>query len=112
LLGALIEKITGKTYAQNLKERIADPLGIGDSLLYEREEKLYRKNVSKGAFINYDLSKQTVDKIADGSPAGGIYTTPAALLTFAEALKNGKLASAVNCKHLQALQVEMNFTTP
>lgn len=93
VLGALIEKITGKSYAQNLKERISDPLGIGHWVLYEREDKLKRSDVTRGALINFDLSKHTVDKISDGSPAGGIYTTPAALFTFAEAFRNGKLPS-------------------
>jgi CubicO group peptidase (beta-lactamase class C family) len=92
VLGAIIEKVTAKTYDQNLKDRILKPLAISD-IVYLKEEKLQRKDKAFGALLNVDYSKRGTDIISQGSPAGGTYATLQALFTFAEAFRKKKLPS-------------------
>ncbi|HMS63673.1 MAG TPA: serine hydrolase domain-containing protein [Ignavibacteria bacterium] len=87
ILGGIIEKITGKSYSDNMKERIFDPLGMNSSGYIDWESKDllkatgYLKNIKNAARDNNDLRLQ-------GSPAGGMYSTTEDLLKLDQSLMN------------------------
>ncbi|MDR3666473.1 MAG: serine hydrolase [Ignavibacteriaceae bacterium] len=95
VLGAVIEKITGKSYEDNLRERIIEPLGL-KNIYYTKSEKVNQKDRAFGTLIDFDGNKKSFDDISNSTPAGGIYTTIEDLLNFAEAKRYSKLPSGQN----------------
>lgn len=92
LLGYIIEKVSGKTYAQYLQETFFTPLqmkntGVHTSALtLENEAKgLTKENGQYKAALNWDMSW------AGG--AGALYSTIEDLYTWNEAVFNGKVLS-------------------
>jgi CubicO group peptidase (beta-lactamase class C family) len=90
ILGALIEKITGKSYGEYLKETFFNPLGMKNTgvhasqLILENEATGYA--INNGVFekaLNWDMSR------AGG--AGSLYSTVEDLYLWNEALFNGKV---------------------
>jgi D-alanyl-D-alanine carboxypeptidase len=92
ILGKIIERITGKSYDATLKERILEPLRMPDSgMLYQQDvvpklASTYFRPDSTAPLIN-DLPVYTQNWYA----AGGMYSTAADLLEFANALYGSKL---------------------
>ena len=92
ILGAVIEKITGKSYEDNLRERIVLPLGL-KNIYYSKSEKENQKDRAFGTMIDFEGNKKSLDDIANSTPAGGIFSTVEDILNFAEAKRNSKLPS-------------------
>jgi D-alanyl-D-alanine carboxypeptidase len=92
ILGKIIERLTGETYAEALKERILMPLGMQDSGL------LYQYNIVKNLANTY-FSRDDLKRLANDLPvyienwyaAGAIYSTADDLLKFSNALFGCKL---------------------
>ncbi|MGE0886442.1 MAG: serine hydrolase [Blastocatellales bacterium] len=94
VLGAIIEKVTGQTYYDYVREHIFKPAGMANTDSYFSDSKTlnlaegYRRN-EKGERVN------NVDtRPARGSSAGGGYSTTEDLLKFSIALLGNKLLSA------------------
>ncbi len=92
ILGYIVSKVSGKPYAEYLKENFFDPLGMNNTGVHyagiklEHEAKGYAKNNGKYApAINWDMSW------AGG--AGAIYSTVDDLLKWNQALYGGKVLS-------------------
>ena len=83
VLGAVIEKITGKSYEENLKERIAEPLEL-KNIFYTKTEINNQSNRAFGIDIDANGNKKSRDEVANSTPAGGIYTNIDDLLKFVE----------------------------
>lgn len=100
LLGILIEKVSGQTYADFLENNVFHPLGMTDSG-YDRPAEILKARAS-----GYDLSHDRVtnaDFIDMSGPfsAGGIYSTVEDLFRWNEALaRPGKLLSADSLKQM------------
>jgi CubicO group peptidase (beta-lactamase class C family) len=94
VLGAVIEKITGKTYEENLRERIAKPLGL-KNIYYTKSEKEKQVNRAFGTAIDFEGNKKSTDDIANSTPAGGIYTNVNDLMKFTEAKLKSDLPSGM-----------------
>ncbi len=92
VLGAVIEKITGMTYTENLTRRIVNPLGL-TNIFYTKAEKEKQTNRAFGTDIDFEGNKKSIDDISNSSPAGGAYTNIDNLLRFAEAKLQSKLPS-------------------
>jgi len=92
VLGGVIEKITGTTYEENLRERIIKPMGL-KNILYTKAEKETQTNRAFGTDIDFEGNKKSIDDISNSSPAGGAYTNADNLLKFAEAKLQSKLPS-------------------
>jgi CubicO group peptidase (beta-lactamase class C family) len=92
VLGAVIEKVTGKSYENNLHERIVLPLGL-KNIYYSKSEKEKQQDRAFGTVIDFEGNKKSFDNIANSTPAGGIYSTVEDLLAFSEAKRNSKLPS-------------------
>jgi D-alanyl-D-alanine carboxypeptidase len=92
LLGAIIEKVTGKSYYDYVRENIFKPAGMTNTDSFEADKmpansaEGYTKINSDGKWKN-NLSTRP----ARGSAAGGGYSTAEDLLKFSLALQSGKL---------------------
>jgi CubicO group peptidase (beta-lactamase class C family) len=93
VLGGVIEKVTGKSYAENLKERFFIPLGMNNSYY-----KQFGDNVSgcaSGTRITFTGEKISVPDFGMPSPAGGLFMNAEDLLKFDnEVRKSGLLKLA------------------
>lgn len=90
LLGLIIERVTGKTYAEVLNERILRPLGMRDTgvlrfdAIVPRLARTYYRREETGTLID-DLPVY----MENWYSAGAMYSTAPDLLTFADALFAG-----------------------
>ena len=75
ILGRIIEKVTRKTFEQNLHERIFEPAGMNHSG-YDRNERVIEKRASGYTYGPFGLENAEFMEL-DSSPgaAGGIYST-------------------------------------
>ncbi len=92
LLGAIIEKVTGVSYYDYVRENIFKPAGMKDTDSFEAEK--MPANAANGYTSKSPTGKRVnnVDtRPAKGSSAGGGYSTANDLLKFSLALQNGKL---------------------
>jgi CubicO group peptidase (beta-lactamase class C family) len=89
VLGGIIEKVTGKSYTDNLKERFFEPLGIKNA--YYRQIGDNVPNASVPAKINYDGSKKNMQYKTMPSPAGGLFMNAEDLLKFDNYLRKANL---------------------
>ena len=93
LLGAIIEKITGKPYEEVLKEKIFDPLGMKSSG-YDHSDTILKKRASgyqrgPGGIINAPYLDMSLPYAA-----GSLYSTVEDLYLWDQALYTDKLISA------------------
>jgi len=92
LLGALIEKVSGKTYEQMLQEKIFSPLNMKDSgfdnhaTILKNRATGYEKN--KGALVNSRYLDMSIPYAA-----GSLYSTVENLYLWDQALYTNKLLS-------------------
>ena len=95
ILGAIVEKITGKPYEQVLKERIFDPLGMSDTGFDHLETILpkratgYSKNPT--GFVNSSYVDMSVPYAA-----GSLYSSARDLYKWDRALYTDKVLSAAS----------------
>ena len=95
LLGYIIEKVTGKTYAEYIQENIFDPLGMEDTG-YD-SHRTVMKNRAAGYIATkngYIISDYIDMKIPHA--AGALYSTVEDLYTWDRALYTGKLISSAS----------------
>lgn len=92
ILGRIIEKITGKTFAQNLESEILLPLNMGNTHL------LYNKSIISGLAETYNIDDSTKVFYKDDPmyienyySAGAMYSTAEDLLKFDDGIFNYKL---------------------
>ncbi len=85
VLGGIIEKITGKTYAENVLERILKPLGLTHSMfIFPDTKTTYAK--ASGTEITLSGQKRNERRFqSTPTSAGGMYATTTDLMAFYEA---------------------------
>ncbi|HKO04041.1 MAG TPA: serine hydrolase domain-containing protein [Candidatus Acidoferrales bacterium] len=95
LLGAVIEKVSGKSYYEYVREHIFGPAGMKDTDSYLASAEVANRAIG---YMRMDpggpLEANTITLPPRGSPAGGGYSTAEDLVRFAEALTGNKLLSA------------------
>ena len=96
VLGALIEKVSGKTFGAFLEERMFRPLGMRDTGFDVPAEKMNRvaktyKNAPGGKFVEDKPIVETWPEAGRGIEAGGagIFSTAGDFARFAQMLCNG-----------------------
>jgi CubicO group peptidase (beta-lactamase class C family) len=106
ILGAILEQITGKTYAELLQERIFDPLGMKDSfyvgdlsVILRKAYGYRRKEGTDGAIMNAALLDPSV-----AFSYGGIYSTVGDLYKWDRALYSNLLLTEASRQQM--------FTSP
>lgn len=94
LLGAIIEKVTGESYYDYVRENIFKVAGMTNTESFETDKvptntaNGYTRRTPKGELLNNIETRPF-----RGSAAGGGYSNAEDLLKFSIALKNGKLSS-------------------
>ena len=103
LLGYIIEKITGDSYANELEKRIVNKIGLNNTY-YGHKTDAGNNEASSYTFSNnkWVQSKETDMSIPGG--AGAIVSTPCDLTKFIYALFTGKLISSESLKEMTKIQ--------
>ncbi|MDQ3802440.1 MAG: serine hydrolase [Acidobacteriota bacterium] len=113
VLGAIMEKVSGRNYFDYVREHIYKPAGMLDSDSYELTEVVPNLAVGYGRFeddpLGVDPRRSNIAFLPwKGSPAGGGYSTAPDLLKFAQALRRGhKLLSAKMTELITAAKTPM-----
>jgi CubicO group peptidase (beta-lactamase class C family) len=107
LLGAIIEKATGKDYWDYIKEHIYDPAEMDNTIGFDRNMAL--QNLAMGYEKVQEEGKAFWRKTAfagkiKGSPSGGGFSTVDDLLKFAEALRSDLLISSESKELLMSVK--------
>ncbi|MDB4786334.1 serine hydrolase [Planctomycetaceae bacterium] len=91
ILGRIIEKVTRKTFEQNLHERILDPLGMNDSG-YDRNRYVIQKRASGYTYGPFGLENADYTEM-DSSPgaSGSLYSTVEDMFLWDRALYTDQL---------------------
>ena len=106
LLGYIIEKLTKKSYADALKERVVDKIGLKNTYyasnadISKNEARSYRYNGAKW------ISEGETDMSIPGG-AGGIVSTPEDLIQFIDAVFANKLTNKISLDEM--IRLEDNF---
>lgn len=89
VLGGIIEQVTGKSYKENVEERLLKPLGMTETyyLLYGETA----PELSSGTQILFDGTKRTNKLIEMVTPAGGMYSNARDLLKLDQYVRNSGL---------------------
>lgn len=92
LLGHIIERVTGETYAAYLRKTFFEPLGMTNTGVYPSGGALAKEA------LGYAYEKGTVGRSVDWdmsnvAAAGNLYSTPSDLFLWNEALFHGKVLS-------------------
>ncbi len=96
LLGKIIEKITRKSYAENCREFIIQPLGLTKTYLYQDSTDKTPKT------LYYECNELNIPKAMGSFGAdGGIVSTSTDMLIFIEAFFTGKLFPSSFINELQ-----------
>jgi CubicO group peptidase (beta-lactamase class C family) len=93
LLGAVIEKVSGKKYAELLRERIFVPLGMNDSGL-DSDEVVLPKRANGYVPGPHGIEVARSESMTIPWSAGSIYSTTGDLLKWEHGLFGGKILNA------------------
>ena len=102
LLGYIIEQITGKTYAEALKQRITDKIGLANTYYGTTTDTAKNEAYSFAYTTTWTQQPETDMSIPGG--AGAIVSTPADLVKFIEALFAGKLVSTAHLETMKTIK--------
>jgi D-alanyl-D-alanine carboxypeptidase len=101
LLGYIIEKITKKDYAANLKERVADKIGLRDTY-YGGKIDLSKNECYSFSCLGKDWNKEMETDMSIPHGAGSVVSTTHDLTAFISALFNNKLISKRSLDEMMA----------
>ncbi|WP_428329882.1 serine hydrolase domain-containing protein [Mucilaginibacter sp.] len=102
LLGYIVEKITGKPYAEELKKRITSKIGLRDTY-YGGPANIAKNEARSFTFKELWKAEPETDMSIPGG-AGAIVSTPADLDHFIEALFAGKLISKSSLDSMKTIK--------
>ena len=102
LLGLIIEKVTGKSFAENLEDGFFRPLDMNDSYLmfYSDPVNKPKKDISQIWFNGVEISGY--ESLSCDWSGGGIVSTTADLLKFSQALRSGQLLQSSTLDSMDA----------
>src|SRR5262249_62012789 len=97
ILGAVIEKVSGQSYFDYVRDHVYKPAGMADTDAYEMDQDT--PNLATG-YTRMNLQGQSVAgprrnnlflHVVKGGPAGGGFSTAEDLIRFARALRGHRL---------------------
>jgi CubicO group peptidase (beta-lactamase class C family) len=107
VLGAIIEKVTGQSYYDYVRQRIFQLAGMLNTESYESDAKV--ANLAQGYTKRESASGERVSNVntrpARGSSAGGGYSTADDLLKFVQAINANKLLNAEHSRRFGGIGV-------
>ncbi|MCG8457135.1 MAG: serine hydrolase [Holophagales bacterium] len=92
VLGAIVERVTGDTYGEALRERILAPLGMLDTGVADSEAIVPRR--AAGYQTNYGWGNAHFKHHSNSFSSGSLYSTVEDLYTWDQALRQGRILSA------------------
>ena len=92
ILGAVIEKLTGQSYAEYIKEHILIPAGMNDTGINYLEDVVENRAVGYSKSIS-GIYKRNIYNVPPANADGGIETTVYDMLKYDQALYNNILLS-------------------
>lgn len=101
LLGYIIEKVTGKSYGDALKEKIAAKAGLSNTFLGSKINAANNESYSYGFNNGWKQSSETDMSIPGG--AGAVVSTASDLTKFIDALFNLKLISQASLDQMTTI---------
>lgn len=107
LLGYIVEKITKKSYAENLKQRITSKLNLTATHYGGKTDVTKHESYSYKMTQKWELQPETDLSIPGG--AGALVSTPVELTQFITALLQGKLTSAQSLEQMKTMQDGMGM---
>ena len=110
LLGAVIEKASGRDYYDYMDEEVFAKAGVAAGFLRNTED----ERSDRGFALGYapDESKNWNGRPLRGTPAGGAYATAPDLLSFHKALATGVLVKPETLKRLVIIPAPAAQTSP
>jgi CubicO group peptidase (beta-lactamase class C family) len=113
VLGKIIEKVSGQSYFDYVRENIYKKAGMTNSDSYDLDT--VNPNLAVGYEKDYTdqgivFRNNIFMHVIKGGPAGGGYSTVGDLLKFATALRDGKLVGKDYVKLLTSAKPELNST--
>lgn len=110
LLGAIIEKVTGQSYFDYVRENIFKPAGMVNTDSYEMDSPT--PNLAIGYFKDFrgesPVWKNNIfEHVVKGGPAGGGFSTAEDLFRFDIALRDNKLISVASRELLMTAKPEL-----
>jgi D-alanyl-D-alanine carboxypeptidase len=102
LLGYIVEKITGKPYAEVLKQKITSKIGLQDTYYGSKTSATKNEALSFQYLTQWNALPETDMSIPGG--AGAVVSSPADLNKFIAALFNGKLVSEAALKTMTTIK--------
>lgn len=105
LLGFIIEKVTGKSFAENVKTRITDKIGLKNTYV-ETSKNEYAKRNSSYNFNGENWMKETETAPSFTSSAGAMISTANDLAVLIESLFNGKLVSEKSLQQMKKIDAK------
>ena len=106
LLGVLIEKVSGQSYYDYVRDHIFKPAGMTNTASEPEEQMVADRSVGYTKFDGGDWKPNTDTLPYRGTSAGGGYSTVEDLLRFATALQTHKLLNAQNTETLTTGKVD------
>ncbi|HEX8353830.1 MAG TPA: serine hydrolase domain-containing protein, partial [Pyrinomonadaceae bacterium] len=111
VLGKIIERVTGQTYFDYVRERIFKPAGMTNTDSYDLDR--VNTNLAVGYEKEYTdegvrFRNNIFRHVIRGGPAGGGYSTVGDLLRFSSALRSGKLVGEAYVKTLLSPKPELS----
>ncbi|PGE03452.1 serine hydrolase domain-containing protein [Bacillus pseudomycoides] len=103
LLGILIEKVTGNSYAEEIENRIIEPLELSNTFLPGNSSVIPGTNHARGYFQPdgaIELKDVTYYNPSIGSSAGDMISTADDLIKFFSSLLSGKLLKEQQLKQM------------
>lgn len=95
--GAIIERLSGQSFADFARERIFEPLGMADTAFFvpaEKQDRLASIHAYAGGVLtpvesNYHFGRGPTEQPAFSSGGAGLYSTALDYMTFTRMLLNG-----------------------
>ena len=107
LLGVVIEKVTGQSYFDYVRENIHQPAGMVNTDCYEMDKPV--PNLAIGYSKEADGWTNNLYKhVIKGGPAGGGFSTVEDLFRFAEAMRAHKLLDATHTEMVWSAKPALN----
>jgi CubicO group peptidase (beta-lactamase class C family) len=92
-VGRIVEKVSGRSYAQFLQERLFDPLGMKDTTFWPTSEQVariataYKPTADKTGLA--PTQRVLLERGQEPHPSGGLYSTATDMATFCQMILNG-----------------------
>lgn len=104
VLGLILEKVTGKSYAEALKERITSRIGLKDTYMATGNIDVSKKEALTYMNLGGEWKPMPETHPSILFSAGAIISTPNDLATFIQALFDGRIVSKENLALMQTMK--------